>query len=193
MKINGLELRNRIIMSPMSVGHTVDGFIDDSVPEFFRRRAEGGVGLIVFANMQWDPVRYNPIHGAMLTDDKYIPQLVKLTTAIHEGGSKVFAQMMHRGTSAPRHAIQGEQAVGPSAVPRKFTHFEMPRALTKDEIHQFVDWQANAARIAKEAGFDGIEIETNSGYLYGQFWSPLTNLRDDEYGRQSMENCNRFI
>ena len=65
MKINGLELRNRIIMSPMSVGHTVDGFIDDSVPEFFRRRAEGGVGLIVFANMQWDPVRYNPIHGAM--------------------------------------------------------------------------------------------------------------------------------
>lgn len=193
MKINGLELRNRIIMSPMSVGHTVDGFIDDSVPEFFRRRAEGGVGLIVFANMQWDPVRYNPIHGAMLTDDKYIPQLVKLTTAIHEGGSKVFAQMMHRGTSAPRHAIQGEQAVGPSAVPRKFTHFEMPRALTKDEIHQFVDWQANAARIAKEAGFDGIEIETNSGYLYGQFWSPLTNLRDDEYGRQSMENCNRFM
>jgi 2,4-dienoyl-CoA reductase (NADPH2) len=193
VKINGLEIKNRVLMSPMSVGHTVDGFIDDSVPEFFRKRAEGGVGLIVFANMQWDPVRYNPIHGAMLTDEKYIPQLKKLTTAIHEGGSKVFAQMMHRGTSAPRAAIQGEQAVGPSAVPRKFTHYEMPRELTIDEIHQFVQWQAKAAKIAKDAGFDGIEIETNSGYLYGQFWSPVTNLREDEYGRQNLENCNRFM
>ena len=128
----------------------------------------------------------------LLTDEKYIPQLKKMTDAIHEGGSKVFAQIMHRGTSAPRATIGGLEAVGPSAVPRKFTHYEMPRALTVEEIHEFVEWQADAALIAKRAGFDGIELETNSGYLYGQFWSPLTNLRTDEYGG-SLENRNRFI
>ena len=192
IKINSLELKNRVIMAPMSVGHTVDGFVDDSVADFYRSRAEGGAGLIVFANMQWDKVRYNPIHGALLTGEQFIPQLKKMTDAIHEGGSKVFAQLMHRGTSAPRATIQGMQAVGPSAVPRKFTHYEMPRELTVDEIHEFESWQADAAVIAKKAGFDGIEIETNTGYLYGQFWSPITNLRTDEYGG-SVENRNRFM
>lgn len=60
VKINQLELKNRVVMSPMSIGHTVEGFIMDDVVEFYRRRAMGGVGLIVFANMQWDKVRYNP-------------------------------------------------------------------------------------------------------------------------------------
>lgn len=191
-KINGLELRNRVVMSPMSMGHCHDGIFDDSLAEFYRSRAEGGVGLIVFANMQWDKVRH--AHNVpLLTDEKYIPTLKHITDAIHEGGAKVFAQIMHRGTSAPRATIDGLEAVGPSAVPRKFTHFEMPRALTVEEIKEFVSWQADAAIIAKKAGFDGIEIETNSGYLYGQFWSPLTNKREDEYGCQSMENRNRFI
>ena len=107
VKINQLELKNRVVMSPMSIGHTVEGFIMDDVVEFYRRRAMGGVGLIVFANMQWDKVRYNPNHGAMLTDEKFIPSLKKLTDAIHEGGSKVFAQLMHRGRCANRASIQG--------------------------------------------------------------------------------------
>ena len=191
-KINGLELRNRVVMSPMSMGHCHDGIFDDCLADFYRKRAEGGVGLIVFANMQWDKVRH--AHNVpLLTDEKYIPTLKNITDAIHEGGAKVFAQIMHRGTSAPRATIDGQEAVGPSAVPRKFTHYEMPRALTKEEIKEFVSWQADAAVIAKKAGFDGIEIETNSGYLYGQFWSPLTNKREDEYGCQTMENRNRFI
>lgn len=192
MKINGLELKNRVVMSPMSVGHCVDGIFDAAAADFYRTRAEGGVGLIVFANMQWDKVRH--AHNVpLLTDEKYIPTLETITGAIHEGGAKVFAQIMHRGTSAPRATIDGLEAVGPSAVPRKFTHYEMPRALTIDEIHEFVQWQAEAAVIAKKAGFDGIELETNSGYLYGQFWSPLTNKREDEYGCQNMENRNRFM
>lgn len=191
-KVNKLELKNRVIMSPMSIGHTVDGFIMDDVVEFYKRRAQGGVGLIIFANMQWDKLRYNPNHGAMLTDEKYIPSLKKLTDAIHEGGSKVFAQLMHRGRCANRASIQGEQAVAPSPIPGRFTHFEMPKELTGEEIKEFVDWQAEAAVIAKKAGFDGIEIETNSGYLYGQFFSPLTNHRTDEYGG-SLENRCRFM
>ena len=200
-KVNELELKNRVIMSPMSIGHTECGAITEDVVEFYRRRARGGVGLIIFANMQWDKVRYNPDHGAMLVDPAdrdmtaekdYIPMLKKLTDAIHEGDCKVFAQLMHRGRCANRKSIQGVQAVAPSPIPGRFTHFEMPRELTVEEIHEFVKWQGEAAVNAKKAGFDGIQIETNSGYLYGQFWSPLTNHRTDEYGG-SLENRNRFM
>ena len=192
VSINKLELKNRLVMSPMSIGHTVNGFITDDVVELYKRRARGGVGLIVFANMQWDKVRFNPNHGALLTDEKFIPMLKKLTDGVHEGGAKIFAQLMNRGRCANRASIQGEQAVAPSPIPGRYTHFEMPRELTVEEIHEFVQWQADAAVIAKKAGFDGIEIETNSGYLYGQFWSPLTNHRTDEYGG-SLENRNRFM
>mgnify|MGYP001035503652 CR=1 FL=1 len=180
-KVNKLELKNRVIMSPMSIGHTVDGFIMDDVVEFYKRRAQGGVGLIIFANMQWDKLRYNPNHGAMLTDEKYIPSLKKLTDAIHEGGSKVFAQLMHRGRCANRASIQGEQAVAPSPIPGRFTHFEMPKELTVEEIKEFVDWQAEAAVIAKKAGFDGIEMS--------KFFVPrITTIEQpiDEIARESV-------
>ena len=164
--INKLELKNRLVMSPMSIGHTVNGFITDDVVELYKRRAAGGVGLIVFANMQWDKVRFNPNHGALLTDEKFIPMLKKLTDGVHAGGAKIFAQLMNRGRCANRASIQGEQAIAPSPIPGRYTHFEMPRELTVDEIHEFVKWQADAAVIAKKAGFDGIEIETNSGGLW---------------------------
>ena len=190
--INKLELKNRFVMAPMSIGATDNGRVTDDQIEFYKRRARGGVGLIVFANMQWDKERYNPHHGALLTDRKFLPQLKKLTDGIHEGGAKVFAQLMHRGRYANQASIQGVQAVAPSAIPSRFTHFEMPRELTHEEIKTFLQWQAEAAALAKEAGFDGVEIQTNSGYLYGQFWSPLTNHRTDEYGG-SVENRNRFM
>ena len=103
--INKLELKNRLVMSPMSIGHTVNGFITDDVVELYKRRAAGGVGLIVFANMQWDKVRFNPNHGALLTDEKFIPMLKKLTDGVHAGGAKIFAQLMNRGRCANRASI----------------------------------------------------------------------------------------
>lgn len=182
IKINQLELRNRIIMSPMGLNNTVDGYATDKDVTFYRSRAKGGVGLIVFANMQWDPERYNPNSGALLIDDSYIPSLKRVTDAVHEEGCAMFAQLLHKGRYATAKSQRGAQSVAPSAVPSRYTHFEMPRELTTEEIRQFVVWQAEAAIRAKKAGFDGVEIETNSGYLYGQFFSPLTNLRTDEYG-----------
>lgn len=181
--INKLKLKNRIIMSPMGLNNSVDGYATDKDVECYRARAKGGVGLIVFANMQWDPEHYNPKSGALLTGEKYIPALKKVTDAVHAEGCAMFAQLLHRGRYASRASQKdGAQAVAPSAVPTRYTKFEMPRALTVDEIHRFVEYQAKAAIIAKKAGFDGVEIETNSGYLFGQFFSPLTNLRTDEYG-----------
>lgn len=180
--INKLTLQNRIVMSPCGINNTQNGCMTDQDVEFYRRRAAGGVGLIVLANMQWDKVRFNPHSGAHIIDRNTLPSLRKVTDVIHEGGSKVFAQLLHQGRYAVRAKYQNQQAVAPSAIPSKFTHMEMPRELTTDEIKEFVQWQAEAARNALDAGFDGIEIETNSGYLFGQFFSPLTNHRTDEYG-----------
>ena len=71
-KVNKLELKNRVIMSPMSIGHTVDGFIMDDVVEFYKRRAQGGVGLIIFANMQWDKLRYCSATRFLRNSDRII-------------------------------------------------------------------------------------------------------------------------
>lgn len=180
--INKLKLKNRVVMAPMSVFNTENGYATERDRLFYQARAKGGVGLIIFANMQWDPIRNNPNSGALLTDEKYIPSLKKVTDSVHEEGCAIFAQLMHKGRYATAASQGGHQPIAPSAVPTKFNGFEMPRALEIDEIHQCIQWQAEAAGIAKKAGFDGIEIETNSGYLYGQFFSPLTNRRTDEYG-----------
>lgn len=191
--INKLQLKNRVVMAPMGLGVTdyVDGHVTDRLIDCYVERAKGGVGLIVIANMQYDRVRQDPVNGPILTDDKYIPTLKKLTDAVHEAGSCVFAQIVHMG----RYAISqhnGGQNVAPSVTTSRYNDFEVPRELTVDEIHDFVRWQAEAALRAKKAGFDGVEIETNSGYLHGQFFSPLTNLRTDEYGG-SFENRTRFM
>lgn len=182
IKINKLTLKNRIVMSPCGINNTQDGCMTDQDVAFYRKRAAGGVGLIVVANMQWDKVRFNPKSGAHIIDRKSLPSLKKVCSAIHQEGSCVFAQLLHQGRYALRAKYQNEQAVAPSPVPSRYSRMEMPRELSREEIKQFVQWQAEAAANAMEAGFDGIEMETNSGYLYGQFFSPLTNLRTDEYG-----------
>ena len=193
--INHCVLKNRVCMAPMGLGTTDydDGIVNDRLIECYRRRARGGVGLIVLANMQYDPIRFDPPNGPLVNDDKYIEPLRRFTDAIHnEGlGTKVFAQIVHMGRYAIAEFNNGE-AVAPSVTTSRYNDYQVPREMTIDEIHDFVRYQAEAARRAKEAGFDGVEIETNSGYLHGQFFSPVTNLRTDEYGG-SFENRTRFM
>lgn len=193
IKINKLELKNRIVMAPMGLGTTdyVDGHVTDRLIDCYVERAKGGVGLIVLANIMYDCVRFDPVNGPILNDDKYIPSLKKFTDAIHSAGSCTFAQLVHMGRYALAQFNGGEN-VAPSVTTSRYNGFQIPREMTIDEIHDFVRWQAEAALRAKKAGFDGVEIETNSGYLHGQFFSPLTNLRTDEYGG-SFENRCRFM
>ncbi len=192
IKINQLELKNRIVMAPMGINNTENGFSTDRDVEFFRRRAKGGPGLIVYGNIQFDPIRYNPKSGARLSDAMFVPRLRMVTEAVHAEGCPIFAQLMHQGRYGSTKNSVGGELVAPSVVPTKFNGNEPPRALRHDEIAQFIEWQVTAAKLAVQAGFDGIEIETNSGYLFGQFFSPLTNKRKDEYGG-SLENRCRFL
>ena len=97
--INKTEFKNRVCMAPMGLGTTdyVDGNVTDRLIDCYVQRAKGGVGMIDIANIMYDPNHLDPVNGPILTDDKYIPSLKKLTDALHEAGSKVVAQLVHMG------------------------------------------------------------------------------------------------
>jgi len=115
-----------------------------------------------------------------IDDDKYIPGLAELTGAIHDEGGKIAAQLFQPGRYAYSF-LAGIQPVAPSAVASRLTG-QKPREMTLDEIKTMVKKFARAAVRAKEAGFDAVEIIASAGYLVSQFLSPVTNLREDEYG-----------
>ncbi|MBF7084314.1 FAD-dependent oxidoreductase [Desulfallas sp. Bu1-1] len=180
-KIGTLEIRNRFVMTAMGLAYCPGGEISDRLVEFFRYRARGGVGLIVLGAVGIDPLRKIDHDMVYMHDDSFIPGLRRLTDAVHAEGAKIFAQLFHAGRYARTKEYYGVPAVAPSAVPSKFTG-ETPQELTQSEITEIISFFAEGARRAKEAGFDGVEIIGNSGYLIGQFLSPLTNKRTDRYG-----------
>ena len=180
IKVADVQIRNRIVMSPMGLGKaTVDGFVTDAMVDFYVERAKGGAGLINIVCGYNDFSSYLPTIPA-LEDDKYLPGLKKITGAIHEHGAKTFAHIINMGSSCFGTKDGGPPAA-PSAIRNTLTRL-MPREMTTNEVRLLGDHYAEAAWRAKEAGFDGVELTGNSGYLMNQFLSPLTNQRTDEYG-----------
>jgi 2,4-dienoyl-CoA reductase (NADPH2) len=180
IKIGEVEIKNRIVMSPMALGFCEDdGTVNDRFVEFYAQRARGGAGLIVVVSCYNDFGNKMPRSPA-LEDEKFLPGLKRLTDAVHGHGAKVFAQLMHQGASAMSF-MYGIQPVSASAVRSGLTG-EMPRELTKDEIKLTIDNLAEGAAMVQKAGFDGVEVIGTGGYLINQFISPLTNKRTDEYG-----------
>lgn len=182
-KIGQLELKNRLVMSPMGFGFCNDsnGMINDKIIEFFRLRARGGVGLIVLGALQIDPIRKTEIDCLYINYDSCVSGLRRLTDVVHTEGAKIFAQLLHQGRYARSKEYFGMEAIAPSAVPSRYTG-ETPRELTIHEIADLISYYAAGAKRAVQAGFDGVEICTNSGYLIGQFLSSVTNKRMDRYG-----------
>jgi 2,4-dienoyl-CoA reductase-like NADH-dependent reductase (Old Yellow Enzyme family) len=189
IKINSMELKNRIVMTAMHLGYTPEGEVTDRLIDFYRLRAEGGAGLIMVGGCPIDE------YGGMASmisihDDRFISGLKRLTDAVKGGGARIAAQLYQAGRYTHSSMIGGKKPFSASAVRSKFTG-ETPRALDLEEIPMVQDKFAEAAVRAKEAGFDAVEILGSAGYLISQFLSPVTNLRDDAYGG-SMENRMRF-
>ena len=156
IKIGDVEIKNRIVMSPMALGFCEeDGTVNDRFVEFYTQRAQGGAGLIIVVTGYNDFGNKMPRSPA-LEDEKFLPGLKRLTNAVHEHGAKVFAQLMHQGASAFSF-IFGIQPVSASAVRSGLTG-EMPRELTKDEIKLTIEHLAEGAAMVKKAGFDGVEV-----------------------------------
>ena len=188
IKVGGLELRNRIIMPPMIERLATDGVPNDAVKDFYAARARGGLALIVLTPGIVDISMASPIQLGIY-DDSFIPGFRQFTDLIHSCGARMGIQLMHLGRQGGE--IQGYQPVAPSPIPLT-PRDEVPHELTTGEVDSLVEKFAAAARRARDAGFDMVELHGCHGYLLSSFFSPLTNQRHDRYGG-SVANRARFV
>jgi 2,4-dienoyl-CoA reductase-like NADH-dependent reductase (Old Yellow Enzyme family)/thioredoxin reductase len=159
---------------------TVGGAVTDRLIGYYRARAGGGVGLINVEFSYIHPTGKVFEHMLGIYDDRLVPGLRRLTQSIHQQGAKVIIQISHAGRRTHSDVI-GCLPVAPSPIPR--LNGETPRELSLPEIEEMIRDYIQAARRAKEAGFDGVMIHMAHGYLIHQFLSPLSNKRMDRYGR----------
>jgi 2,4-dienoyl-CoA reductase-like NADH-dependent reductase (Old Yellow Enzyme family)/thioredoxin reductase len=188
IKVGKLELKNRIIMPPMIERLATEGEPNDAVKDFYAARARGGLALIVLTPGIVDISMASPIQLGIY-DDSFIPGLKQFTDLIHSCGARMGIQLMHLGRQSGE--IQGYKPVGPSPIPVT-PKDEVPRELTTGEVDGLVEKFAEAARRARDAGFDMVELHGCHGYLLSSFLSPLTNRRSDRYGG-SVANRARFV
>lgn len=201
IKIGNLEIRNRVVMAPMTNNFAQDGFITERMIHFYAERAKGGVGLVTVEDGIVDfPVGNNAQNAVAIDDDRYIPMLQKLSAAIKRHGARAAIQLSHAGRRAGRVSLhngylevtRGRLPVAPSVLAHPFPGQVVPRELRVEEIEEIVEKFGQAARRAAEAGFDVISIHCAHMYLCGEFLSPWANKRTDKYGG-SLENRLRFV
>jgi 2,4-dienoyl-CoA reductase (NADPH2) len=189
IRINRMELKNRIYMPAMHMNMAQNFEVTDPLIEFYAERARGGVGLIAVGYATVDEL------SGMTTNigahrDEFIPGLRRLSEAIQRNGARSAVQINHAGRYMHSFFLDGKQPVAPSAVASRMTR-ETPRELETDEISHIVGHFAQAARRVQEAGYDAVEVLAGTGYLISEFLSPLTNRRTDAYGGR-LENRMRF-
>ncbi len=187
IKVNGLVLRNRIVMPPMATGKADRGAPDDDLTAYYADCA-GGTALIIVEHEYVSPE--GMAHGTQLSmaDDALIPAYRKLTDAVHARGAAVFAQLSHAGA---KEKDSGLPAISPSGIALSDRE-KAPGVMTTEDIARVKESFAAAALRAKAAGFDGVEIHSAHGYLLNQFYSPLTNRRTDDYNGQTLEGRTRL-
>jgi 2,4-dienoyl-CoA reductase (NADPH2) len=171
-----MKLRNRMVMGAM---HTRIETLDRPVArqvEFFRERARGEVGLILTGGVAPNQAGRMEEVAPVLEDSTQLEAHLAITRAVHEEGGRIVLQILHAGRYA-RHSL----CVGPTDEQAPINSC-VPRAMTAADIGQTVRAIANTAWLAREAGYDGVEIMGSEGYLLNQFTSPRTNTRTDAYG-----------
>jgi 2,4-dienoyl-CoA reductase-like NADH-dependent reductase (Old Yellow Enzyme family)/thioredoxin reductase len=168
----------------MGTGYaTLQGHVSDRLQAYHRARAAGGVGLIVTEVCAVHPSGRAFPSELGIYDDTFLHGLRELAAAIKIEGAGAAVQLHHAGRETFPSVI-GEQPLAPSPIPSRAMG-QVPRELGEDEIHELVHCFAEAARRAREAGFDAVEIHGAHGYLVHQFISPYSNLREDGYGGDS--------
>ncbi|RPJ73379.1 MAG: NADH:flavin oxidoreductase, partial [Desulfobacteraceae bacterium] len=180
IRINRLELKNRICMPAMHLNMAKNFEVTDPLVDFYAERARGGAGLITvgFATVDEDS------GGALNIGahrDEFIPGLRRLAKAITANGARAAVQINHAGRYNFSFFLDGRPPVAPSAVASRLTG-ETPRELSIEEIRRVIERFVAAAKRVKAAGYDALEVLCGTGYLISEFLSPLTNRRSDAYG-----------
>ena len=191
--IRNLELKNRLVMPPMQTDRSDLGHVTDHMVQYYADRARySRPGLIISEHCCITEQGRASRNQFSIAEDNCIAEHRQVTDAIHGAGSRVFIQLNHAGNAA--EPLHGEELVSASDVRSlRKTETPAPRPLTAEEIKALQLCFADAAERAILAGYDGVEIHSAHGYLLNQFYSPLTNHRDDAYGFGTLENRLRFL
>jgi len=189
--IGGVLIPNRIVLSPINTSFgDAEGNVTERLLRFHEVIANGGVGLSIVGSTAIDPRGKVNYFGLRLDNDRYIPGLHRLFSAIERAGSVPAIQLMHAGRQTFSFVTQ-TKLVAPSSLASPYFG-NVPRALKASEIRDIIENFARSALRAKKAGAKLIEFHGAHGYLIGQFLSPYSNRRTDEYGR-SLINRTRFF
>lgn len=186
-RIGQMQLKNRIVMPPMGTGYATDeGYVSQRLIDYHEARAKGGVGLII-VEVTAPSLQCKGPRQLTIGNDSYIPSWRGLVETVHKYGTKIAVQLEHSGME-----IRGGEYIQVAPSPIPVPSREPPHELTTDEIGEIVQWFAAAARRAREAGFDGVELHGATSYLISSFLSSATNVRKDRYGG-TVENKARFL
>lgn len=203
--LSGLNLKNRVIMAPMTRSRATDAVADEQTALYYKQRA--GAGLIVSEGSQVSTQGVGYLFTPGVHSAEQVQGWKKVTDAVHEAGGKIFAQLWHVGRISHTSLHEGGAAPvsSSSKTAKNTTSFaydndgnpnavqaSQPRALETNEVKEVVQDIANAAANAIEAGFDGVEIHGANSYLIEQFINASVNDRTDEYTGATVEGRIRF-
>ncbi|MDR0787696.1 MAG: alkene reductase [Gemmatimonadota bacterium] len=195
--LGDLELKNRLVMPPLTRNRAPGLVANRLMAEYYAQRASAG--LIISEGTQISELGqgYQDTPGIYTEAQRDGWRIV--TDAVHAAGGRIFAQLWHVGRVSHSY-YHGQTPVGPSAIPvpgmaytpEGMVPYETPRALSLEEIGEVVEQFRHAAVLARDAGFDGVEVHAANGYLIDQFLRTGSNVRTDRYGG-SVENRLRLL
>ncbi|MDY6486370.1 alkene reductase [Acinetobacter faecalis] len=199
VQFGDLKLKNRVVMAPLTRSRATDDRVPTAMmAEYYAQRASAGLIISEATVISEEANGYLNTPG--LFSDAQVEGWKQVTSAVHEKGGLIVAQLWHVGRVSDPELLNGETPVSASAVQqegqvsllRPKRDYVVPRPLEISEIHSIAEQFKQAAIRAKEAGFDGVELHAANGYLIDQFLQTKTNKREDEYGG-SVENRARFL
>ena len=197
-QLGELELKNRIVMAPMTRGRANPAGVQSELAiEYYAQRASAG--LIITEGSQISAHGMGYVNTPGIHNRTQMEAWKRVVDAVHRRDGRIFLQLWHVGRVSHPDFLNGEMPVAPSALAFEGTintpagprPVPTPRALSIGEIKTLVDQYGTAADLARQAGFDGVELHGANGYLLDQFLRDGSNLREDEYGG-SLENRMRF-
>ncbi len=198
-KLGNIELKNRVVMAPLTRSRAENNVPNQLMSEYYGQRASAGLIITEGTAPSANGLGYPRMPG--IYNEEQIKGWKNITNNVHEKGGKVFIQLMHTGrVSHPYNMEEGAEVIAPSAISLKgemytdqhgMQPYPIPKEMTNKDIVQAQNEYVQAAKNAIKAGFDGVEIHAANGYLIDQFINTASNKRSDKYG-ESIENRSRF-
>jgi len=189
LKIGSVTVPNRISFSAHLTNFAEHGLPSERHLYYWKERARGGAGLIITEEQTVHPTDHAYEHMVEAYDPAVVPIYQKITRAIHEYETRIFAQLNHNGAQGDG-SWSRLPVWGPSPIPDTLFR-EVPKVMEPEDIRELIDYYCLSAKNVKLGGFDGIELQLGHSSLLRQFLSPLSNRRTDEYGG-SLENRMRL-